>query len=155
MMEAMEKRDTDSFQQCQMIGQEAIDTKYKNIKLGTGCPERLQSLHLWRYSKPNWVQFWVTCSMWLCLSSEVWLVDLQRSLSVWLWTLGFWQFPWLHDFKHQKCKVMTSNFKGLFFYFFTPVMQRLSSVNIYQCTTEVMQWYSHAKQCSKYSWRLF
>lgn len=57
MMEAMEKRDTDSFQQCQMIGQEAIDTKYKNIKLGTGCPERLQSLHLWRYSKPNWVQF--------------------------------------------------------------------------------------------------
>lgn len=57
MMEAMEKRDTDSFQQCQMIGQEAIDTKYKNIKLGTGCPDRLQILHLWRYSKPNWVWF--------------------------------------------------------------------------------------------------
>ena len=33
---------------------------------GTGCPEGLWSLLLWRYSKPAWTSSCVTCSTWTC-----------------------------------------------------------------------------------------
>lgn len=32
------------------------------LNTGTGLPERLWSLHPWRYSKPNWTRSWATCS---------------------------------------------------------------------------------------------
>lgn len=47
---------------------------------GTGCPEKLLSLHLWRYSKPNRTQPWTTCSTWPCLSRRFGLDNLKRSL---------------------------------------------------------------------------
>lgn len=46
----------------------------------TGCPERLGSLILWRYSKPTWVKSCTTWSRWTCSSRAVWLGGLQRSL---------------------------------------------------------------------------
>lgn len=36
---------------------------------GTGCLERLRSLHSWRYSKAIWIQSWAISSRWPCLSS--------------------------------------------------------------------------------------
>ena len=47
---------------------------------GTGCPEGLWSLLLWRYSKPAWTWSCATWSRWICFGSGVGLGDLQRSL---------------------------------------------------------------------------
>lgn len=49
---------------------------------GTGSPERLWSLHLWRYPKAMRIWFWVECSSWCCLKKggRGRLHDLQRSL---------------------------------------------------------------------------
>lgn len=33
-------------------------------------PERLHSLHPWRYSKPNWAQPWATCLSWYCFEQR-------------------------------------------------------------------------------------
>jgi len=47
---------------------------------GTGCPERLWSLLLWRYSKPTWTRSYAACSGWPCFSRGVGPDDPQRSL---------------------------------------------------------------------------
>ena len=47
---------------------------------GTGCPGRLWSLLLWRYSRPAWTRSCAACSGWPCLGRGVGLDDPQRSL---------------------------------------------------------------------------
>ena len=47
---------------------------------GTGCPGRLWSLILWRYSRPAWTRSCAACSRWPCFSRRVGLDDPQRSL---------------------------------------------------------------------------
>ena len=46
----------------------------------TGCPGRLWSLLLWRYSRPAWTRSCAACSRWPCFSRGVGLDDPQRSL---------------------------------------------------------------------------
>jgi len=48
---------------------------------GTGCPGRLWSLLLWRYSKPTWTWSCAACCRWPCFGRGVGLDDPQRSLS--------------------------------------------------------------------------
>lgn len=48
----------------------------------TGCPQRLQSLYPWRYSKTIWTWSWTTSSRWPCLSKGHWPEDLQRCLPI-------------------------------------------------------------------------
>ena len=47
---------------------------------GTGCPGRLWSLLLWRYSRPAWTGSCVACCRWPCFGRGVGLDDPQRSL---------------------------------------------------------------------------
>ena len=47
---------------------------------GTGCPERLWSLLLWRYSRPAWTRSCAACCRWPCFGRRVGLDDPQRSL---------------------------------------------------------------------------
>ena len=47
---------------------------------GTGCPGRLWSLPLRRYSRPAWMQSCAACSRWPCFSRGVRLDAPQRSL---------------------------------------------------------------------------
>ena len=47
---------------------------------GTGCPEGLWSLLLWRYSKPTWTWSRAACCRWPCFGRGVELDDPQRSL---------------------------------------------------------------------------
>ena len=47
---------------------------------GTGCPGRLWSLLLWRYSKPSRTRTCAACSRWPCFGRGVGLDDPQRSL---------------------------------------------------------------------------
>ena len=47
---------------------------------GTGCPGRLWSLLLWRYSRPAWTRSCATCCRWPCFGRRVGLDDPQRSL---------------------------------------------------------------------------
>lgn len=47
-----------------------------------GCPERLWSLHLWRYWKPNWMWSCVTCCGRPCLDRGHGLSDLQKFLPI-------------------------------------------------------------------------
>ena len=47
---------------------------------GTGCPGRLWSLLLWRYSRPAWTRSCATYCMWPCFGRGVGLDDPQRSL---------------------------------------------------------------------------
>ena len=58
---------------------------------GTGCPGRLWSLLLWRYSRPAWTRSCAACSGWPCFGVRVGLDDPQRSLptSSVLWFRGF------------------------------------------------------------------
>ena len=66
---------------------------------GTGCPGRLWSLLLWRYSRSAWTRSCADCCRWPCFGGGVGLDDPQRSLptptilwfcdSVILWTLVF------------------------------------------------------------------
>jgi len=48
---------------------------------GTGCPERLWILLLWRYSRRSWTKTCATCSRWPCFGRRVELDDPQRSLT--------------------------------------------------------------------------
>jgi len=50
------------------------------LRTGAGFPERLWSLHPWRYSKAVWTRSGTTGSRWPCLSQGVGPDDLQRSL---------------------------------------------------------------------------
>ena len=47
---------------------------------GTGCPGRLWSLLLWRYSRPAWIRSCAACCRWPCFGRRVGLDDPQRSL---------------------------------------------------------------------------
>ena len=47
---------------------------------GTGCPGRLWSLLLWRYSRPAWTRSCAACCRWPCCGRRVGLDDPQRSL---------------------------------------------------------------------------
>ena len=47
---------------------------------GAGCPGRLWSLLLWRYSRPAWTRSCAACSGWPCFSRGVGLDDPQRAL---------------------------------------------------------------------------
>ena len=47
---------------------------------GTGCPGRLWSLLLWRYSRPVWTRSCAACCRWPCFGRGVGLDDPQRSL---------------------------------------------------------------------------
>ena len=47
---------------------------------GTGCPGRLWSLLLWRYSRPAWTRSCAAYCRWLCFGRRVGLDDPQRSL---------------------------------------------------------------------------
>lgn len=86
-------REPGSFQWCPVTGQEAMGTTWNRggavwtsgstsalwewLTSGTGCPERLQSLHPVGHSKATWTWSWATCS-----SRGIGLDDLQRSLPV-------------------------------------------------------------------------
>ena len=47
---------------------------------GTGCPGRLWSLLLWRYSRPAWTRSCAACCMCPCFGRGIGLDDPQRSL---------------------------------------------------------------------------
>ena len=47
---------------------------------GPGCPGRLWSLLLWRYSRPFWTRSYSVCCRWPCFGRRVGLDDPQRSL---------------------------------------------------------------------------
>ena len=47
---------------------------------GTGCPGRLWSLLLWRYSRPAWTRSSTACCRWPCFDRRVGLDEPQRSL---------------------------------------------------------------------------
>ena len=67
---------------------------------GTGCPGRLWSLFLWRYSRPAWTTSCAACCRWPCFSREVGLDDPQRSLPT----------PTILWFCEQKEPANTKNF---------------------------------------------
>ena len=47
---------------------------------GTGCPGRLWSRLLWRYSRSTWIRSYAACCRWPCFGKGVGLGDPQRSL---------------------------------------------------------------------------
>ena len=86
----------DSFQWCPATGQGAMGTNWslgssiwtggRASSLwgwrspGPGCPGRLWSLLLWRYSRTVWTGCCAACSGWPCLGRGVGLNGPQRSL---------------------------------------------------------------------------
>ena len=66
-----------------------ISSLWRWRSTGTGCPGRLWSLLLWRYSRPAWTRSSTTYCRWPCFGRRVGLDDPQRSLqpyhSVILW----------------------------------------------------------------------
>ena len=85
-----------SFQWCPATGQGAMGTNWGTgssvwtwgrtsslwgwRSTGTGCPRRLWSLLLWRYSRPTWTRSSPTYCRWPCFGRGVGLDDPQRSL---------------------------------------------------------------------------
>ena len=85
-----------SFQWCPATGQGAMGTSWSRgssvwtwggtsslwgwRSTGTGCPGRLWSLLLWRYSTPAWTRSCAACCRWPCFGRRVGLDDPQRSL---------------------------------------------------------------------------
>ena len=86
----------DSFRWCAATGQGATGTNWSNASSiwtgartsslwgwrspGPGCPGRLWSLLLWRYSRPAWTRSCAACCGWPCFGKGVGLDDPQRSL---------------------------------------------------------------------------
>ena len=86
----------DSFQWCPETGQGVMGTNWSSgssswtggrtsslwgwWSTGTGCPEGLWSLLLWRYSRPTWTRSCAACCRWPCFGRGVGLDDPQRSL---------------------------------------------------------------------------
>ena len=60
---------------------------------GTGCPGRLWTLLLWRYSKPAWTRSCAACCRWPCFGRGVGPDDPQRSLPT-PTTLWFCDWRW-------------------------------------------------------------
>ena len=87
---------SDSLQWSPATGQGAMDTNWSiessvwiwrrtSLQLGrrstgTGCPGRLWSLPLWRYSRPAWTRSYAACCRWPCFVREVGLDGPQRCL---------------------------------------------------------------------------
>jgi len=85
-----------SFQWCPATGQGAMGTNWSRgssvwtwgrtsslwgwQSTRTGCPGRLWSLLLWRYSRPTWTRSCAACFRWPCFSWGVGLDGPQRSL---------------------------------------------------------------------------
>ena len=85
-----------SFQWCPVTAQGAMGTNWSTgssvwiwrrisslwgwRSTGTGCPGRLWSLLLWRYSRPTWTTSSTTYCRWPCFGRSVGLDDPQRSL---------------------------------------------------------------------------
>ena len=85
-----------SFQWCPVTGQGAMGTNWSTgssiwtwgrtsslwgwESTGTGCPGRLWSLLLWRYSRPTWMWSSTACCRWPCFGRGVGLHDPQKSL---------------------------------------------------------------------------
>lgn len=63
------------------------------VKIGTGCPERLGSLRLWRHLKLNQTWSWAACCSWACLGRGVGLGDLKRPLPT---STVLWFCLWLN-----------------------------------------------------------
>ena len=63
---------------------------------GPGCPGRLWSLLLWRYSRPAWTRSSTAYCRWPCLGRRVGLDDPQRSLPTptILWFCESWKMTW-------------------------------------------------------------
>ena len=57
-----------------------ISSLWRWRSTGTGCPGRLWSLLLWRYSRPAWTRSCAVCCRWPCFSRRIGLDDPQRSL---------------------------------------------------------------------------
>ena len=86
----------DSFQWCPETGQGATGINWSRISsvwtwgrtsslwgwwsTGKGCPGKLWSLLLWRYSRPVWTQSCAACCRWPCFGRGVGPDDPQRSL---------------------------------------------------------------------------
>ena len=101
----------DSFQWCPVTGQGATGTNWsigssvwtwgRTYLLwgwrspGTGCPGRLWSLLLWRYSKPTCMWSCAVCCRWPCFGRGAGLDDSQRSLPTpnILWSIKGSGFP--------------------------------------------------------------
>ena len=96
MSSSVRRMEPNSSQWCPATGQGAMGTNWSTgssvwtwgrtsslwgwRRTGTGCPGRLWSLLLWRYSKPAWTRSCAACCRWPCFSREVGLHDPQRSL---------------------------------------------------------------------------
>ena len=89
------RKGPDSFQWCPATGQGAMGTNWSISSIwtwgrtsslwgwrstGTGCPGRLWSLLLWRYSRSTWTFSCPACCRWPCFCRGVGLDDPQRSL---------------------------------------------------------------------------
>ena len=74
---------------------------------GTGCPGRLWSLPLWRYSRPAWTRSCAAFSRWPCFGRGVGPDDPQRSLPT---EVCFFE---LKQKKDYYCQVLTT--EGTFF----------------------------------------
>ena len=86
----------DSFQWCPPTGQGAMGTNWSRgssiwtwgrtsslwgwRSLGSGCPGRLWSLLLWRYSRLVWTRSCAACCRWPCFGRGFGQDDPQRSL---------------------------------------------------------------------------
>ena len=86
----------DSFQWCPVTGQGAMGTNWGTgssiwtwgrtssvwgwRSTGTGCPGRLWSLLLWRYSRPAWTRSCAAYCRWPCFGRGGGLDDPQRAL---------------------------------------------------------------------------
>ena len=95
-MKTKEREGPSSFQWCPVTGQGATGTNWgrgssswtrgRTSSLwgwrspGPGCPGRLWSLLLWRYSRPTWTRSCAACSGWPCFGRRAGLGDPQRSL---------------------------------------------------------------------------
>ena len=123
-----------SFQWCPVTGQGVMGTNWGTWSsvwtwggtsslwgwrsTGTGCPGRLWSLLLWRYSRPAWTWSCAACCRWPCFGRRVGLDDPQRSLPTptILWFCdsaskhsmgGIWLCPFYTFFQHPPCRFYT------------------------------------------------
>jgi len=114
---------------------------------GTGCPERLSILLLWRYSRPAWTRSCAACSRWPCFGRGCWTrwptdVPSNPDHSVILWCenrLAAWTVSAtanchsLHYFLHQTGKTSTSGQQERDRHGFSSRRPECSSRSIFLC----------------------
>ena len=96
---------------------------------GTGCPGRLWSLSLWRYSRPGWTRSCAACCRCPCLGRGVGLDDPElpsnphHSVILWndnalIWDQQFKIIPWklysalIFKLKRKKSSLVSSSLKN-------------------------------------------